>query len=97
MSLEVVEQRLSRKAAGRPTGPRRFDGELLDVHGAAALLGVTEKTIRARVGRRTVPFRRFGGRVVFLRKDIEAFINELPGCGLKEAQRNLVVRSGSEM
>ena len=62
------------KRNGQATGPRRFNGQMLDVCSAATLLGCTEKTLRARVRRRTVPFREFGGRVVFLRNDIEAFI-----------------------
>ena len=97
MSIAVVERRLSRKAAGRPTGPRRFDGELLDVHGAGGMLGCSEKVVRARVARRLLPFRRFGGRIVFLRKELETFIANLPGCLLAEAQQNLAVRSGSEL
>ena len=84
-----------RKCPGQATGRRSLNGELLDVCSAATLLGCTEKTLRARVGRRTVPFRRFGARVVFLRMDIEAFIADLPGCTLAEAQMNLAARSGS--
>lgn len=86
-----------KKRFGQATGRRSLNGELLDVFSAATLLGCTEKTLRARVGRRTVPFRRFGGRVVFLRNDIEAFIADLPGCTLEEAQQNLAVRSGGEL
>ncbi len=83
------------KQPGQSASPRRFNGEMLDVCSAATLLGCTEKTLRARVRRRTVPFREFGGRVVFLRNDIEAFIADLPGCTLAEARGNLAARSGS--
>ena len=81
-----------KKRAGQATGRRSLNGELLDVHHGATFLGSSEKTLRARVDRRTIPFRRFGARVVFLRQDLEAFIANLPGCTLAEARRNLAVR-----
>lgn len=58
-----------------PTGP-----DVLDVSGCAALLGTTEKAIRARVDRRQLPFRRLGGRIIFLRSELMAFLDALPGC-----------------
>lgn len=85
------------KRPGQAHGRRSFNGELLDVSAAATFLGSSEKVVRARVARRLLPFRRFGGRIVFLRKDMEAFIADLPGCTLEEAQQNLAVRSGGEL
>ena len=70
------------------------DGLLLDVRGAAALLGTTERALRARVSRRVVPFRKFSGRIVFLRTELEQFLTNLPGCSLDEARENLALRSG---
>ena len=75
------------KKAGQATGPRRFAGEVLDVHEAAALLGASEKVVRARVARRLLPFRRSGGRIVFLREELLEFYRQLPGCTLMEAMR----------
>lgn len=75
-------------------GPRRFDGKLLDVRGAAELLGVSQKVVRARVHRHLLPFRRFGGRVLFVRDELERFVDELPGCSAQEAKHNLIMRSG---
>lgn len=72
---------------------RSFKGELLDVATASQLLGCSEKTLRARVSRRLVPFRKFSGRVVFRRTELEKFIADLPGCSLEEAERNLEVRA----
>jgi hypothetical protein len=66
-------------------GKRTIDGELLDVRGAAAPLGVTEKTLRARVSRHQVPFRVWGARVVFVRAELEKFLDELPGNTLDES------------
>jgi len=65
-------------------GNRTINGVLLDVRGAAALLGVTEKTLRARIARHQVPFRVWGGRVVFVRAELERFLDKLPGCSLTE-------------
>ncbi len=83
-----------RKAAGKLTGKRQFNGALLDCHWAAGLLGISEKTLRARVARRLVPFHRFGSRVVFLRKELEDFLVALEGCGVTEAVQNLTMRRG---
>jgi excisionase family DNA binding protein len=62
--------------------------ELLDVASAARLLGVSEKSIRARISRRCLPFRRLGGRVVFRRAELLDFIQKLEGCALDEALAN---------
>lgn len=63
----------------------RFAGKLLDVKAAATLLGVTEKTIRARVRRQMIPFRRFGGRIVFLADELDRFLDVLPGVTANQA------------
>lgn len=62
--------------------------EVLDVRGAADLLGCTPKAIRKRVERRMIPFRRWGGRLLFRTTELESFIAALPGCTLEEAQIN---------
>jgi hypothetical protein len=65
------------------------DGAVLEVAGAAQFMGTTEKAIRQRVARHLLPFRKLGGRVIFLRAELEAFLQDLPGCRLEEAQRNI--------
>jgi len=65
-------------------GKRTINGALLDVRAAAAFLGVTEKMLRARVARHQVPFRVWGGRVVFVRAELDRFLDQLPGCSLNE-------------
>jgi hypothetical protein len=67
---------------------RRLAGEVLDVAGVAALMGTSEKAIRARVARQTIPFRRWGGRVVFLRGEVLAFLARLDGVSLEDAVGN---------
>jgi hypothetical protein len=75
---------------------RLVNGALLDVRHAAQFLGVTEKTLRARVARRLVPFKRLGGRVVFLRTELESFLLDLEGCSTEEALGNMHQRLGQE-
>ena len=71
-------------------------GAILYVSDAASYLGCSQKAIRAKVDRRLLPFRRLGGRVVFVRSELEAFITSLPGTTLAEAKQNLALRSGGE-
>jgi len=73
---------------------KSYNGAILDVATAAALLGTTERTIRARVSRRLLPYRKFCGRVVFVRAELEQFICALPGVTLEEARTNLALRGG---
>lgn len=60
------------------------DAAMLDVKGAASLLGMTEKGLRRQVERRRVPYRRLGRKLVFIRSEIEAWIYGLPGAKLEE-------------
>lgn len=71
---------------------RSFNGSLLDIAKASQLLGCSEKLLRARVARRLVPFRRFSGRIVFLRSELLAFIEQLDGCRPDEARANEAMR-----
>lgn len=83
------------RAATDPSSRAALDtGEVLDVAAAASLLGTTEKTIRARVARRTIPSRRWGGRVVFLRRELLAFLQGLEGVDVREALANEQARLG---
>lgn len=64
---------------------KRYDGILMDVDTAAAFLGVSSRALRARIARRQVPFRKFHGRVVLVRSELERFIDGLDGCTLEDA------------
>jgi excisionase family DNA binding protein len=66
---------------------------ILVVEDAARLLGNSEKSIRQCVARRTLPFRKLGGRVIFLKDELEAFLRDLPGCSLDEARANAAARN----
>jgi hypothetical protein len=90
------DRRTPQKRAGVATGRRRLDGEVLDVAGAAQLLGATEKCIRARVARQLLPFRRWGARIVFLRADLMKFLGQLEGVSVDQALANGAARNGGE-
>jgi hypothetical protein len=77
-----------KKKVGQGIGPRRVNGLALDVRGGAAFIGMSEKAIRGKVDRRLIPFRRLGGRIVFLRHELEAWLIALDGCPLDEALTN---------
>jgi excisionase family DNA binding protein len=63
--------------------------DLLTVPGAAALLGISEKALRARVARRSVPFRRLGRRIVFMESELAEFVRSLDGVRVDEAIANI--------
>lgn len=85
-----------RKQKGQAIGPRTLAGEILDVTGAANTYGGSPKMWRGRVARRLVPFRRWGGRVIFLRSELDAFfMQSLKGCLLEEAVVNDEIRRGA--
>jgi len=68
--------------------PQTLQGEILDVSSAATFLGISEKGLRARVSRRMIPFRRWGGRVCFLLSELLDFLRSLDGCRVDEALQN---------
>jgi hypothetical protein len=76
------------KGSQEKGGPRAFQGEILDVASASAFLGISEKSLRARVARRMIPFKRWGGRVCFLRGELLDFLRNLDGCRIDEALQN---------
>lgn len=78
----------------RASGPRSFQGELLDVAAVSRLIGITEKSVRARLARGLLPHRRFGARIVFVRREILEFIERLPGVSTAEALANVATRNG---
>jgi excisionase family DNA binding protein len=49
---------------------------LLNVDEAAAYLGLTEKSVRKRVGGRTIPYIKVGALLRFRRADLDAWLDE---------------------
>jgi len=66
-----------------------FSALTLDVHQVAAFLGWTEKRVRGHIARQTLPYRKQGGRILFLRSELERFIDNLPGTTLETAMKNV--------
>ena len=71
---------------------KAINGQLLDIATASQWLGCSEKALRGCVSRHLVPFRKFCGRVVFRRAELEQFIDQLPGVTVAQAQANLAAR-----
>ena len=85
---ERMENWQGTKGSRERRKPQTFQGEILDVSSAAAFLGISEKSLRARVARRMIPFKRWGGRVCFLRGELLDFLRSLDGCRIDEALQN---------
>ena len=82
-----------KRKQGQGLGPRPVNGVLMDVATAAYFVGTTPKTIRGQVKRRLIPFRRLGGRIVFVRRELEEFLTTLDGgCTAAEAHANMMQR-----
>ena len=83
------------KALAVPASRKRsIHGKILDVAGAAEFLGISEDTVYARVARRLLPFKRWGGRLVFIEAQLMPFFEALPGCSPEEAMENIRQRQG---
>ena len=67
-----------RKKEGKKTGLRRINGQLLDIGGIASFVGLSEKATRARIARGQIPARKFGGRIVALRGELDDWMRSLP-------------------
>ena len=72
---------------------KTIDGALLDVATAAQLLGLSQRSLRARVARQLVPYRKLNHRVVFKKSELEQFLDDLPGVTLEEVRANSRRRS----
>lgn len=49
----------------------------------AALLGCNEQAVYKQVYRQALPYRKLGRKVIFLRQEVEAYLNGLPGLDLR--------------
>ncbi len=86
--VKKMKNQPPKKQKGEATGPRKIAGELLDVGALADLLGISEDMVRARVTRRQLPFKRWSGRIVFLRSEVTEFFDKLEGVSVEEAAVN---------
>lgn len=81
-----------KKQPGQGCGPRTIDGVCLDVRTGSAFLGWSEKQTRGLVARGLIPYRRLGGRIVFIKKELEQWVTGLEGVALDEAMINREAR-----
>jgi hypothetical protein len=58
------------------------------------MLGTSEGKIRSAVARGLLPYRRWGGRIVFLTAEVEDFLGRLPGVSVDDAVANVQARQG---
>lgn len=79
MSGKNQRTRIVRRHGAREGHGRDHAAELLDVTACARLLGLTPWSVRKRVARRQLPFRKLGKRVMFLKTEILALLDTLPG------------------
>lgn len=75
---------------------RDFSGALLDVRACASFLGCSERTVRSWVRRGLLPYRqtRKQTRVMFVRAELERFVEQLPGVSMRDALANHRARHG---
>ena len=61
--------------------------EIMTVKDVAKLLKLSEHTVRVKVYRSQLPARRLGGRIVFIRQELEEYLKNLPpAVKLKQAK-----------
>lgn len=64
-------------------------GQILDVPSLSKMLGISEKTLYSRVARGQIPYRRWGGRIIFIPREIEEFFSKLlTGVSIDQALKN---------
>lgn len=65
-----------------------MDLVLWDIKQTAAFLKGSEGAIRNKVLRRQIPFRKVGGRLMFIEHEIKAWAMNSPGVTLEELKKN---------
>jgi hypothetical protein len=82
-----------RKRPGQGRGPHTVNGFMLDIRTGSALCGWSEKQSRAMIGRGLMPHRRLGRRILFVRAELETWLQNLGGVTLEEATANQRTRT----
>ncbi|MBW2631055.1 MAG: helix-turn-helix domain-containing protein [Deltaproteobacteria bacterium] len=58
--------------------------EILSIKDTATFINRTEGAIRKLCLRRAIPFRKPAGRLIFIRSELERWIENAPGVGLQD-------------
>ncbi len=85
-----------KKKMGQARGRRSLNGAVKDVGALADMLGVSDGKVRSAVYRGLLPYRKWGGRIIFISSEVEAFLAALPGVSAAEALGNLAARRSSD-
>ena len=73
---------------------RNSDGEILTGVGSCAQwMGQSQKATQSRVDRNLIPYRKWGGRIIFIKSELIAFLAALEGCTVDQALQNLAQRN----
>jgi len=83
-----------KKKLGQGKGPRAINGMGPGCPGGSGLCGWSEKHSRAMVARGLMPHRRLGGRIIFIKAELEKWLLTLGGVNLEEATENMRMRNG---
>ena len=83
-----------RKRAGISSGRRALAGEMMDFAAVSVTFGGSVKFWRSRAARGVVPYHRLGGRIFFLRSELQEFLSGLPGVSVREARENQAALRG---
>ncbi len=95
--MDIKERRPPpKKQKGQATSPRTLNGGVKDVASLSAWLGWPVKKVRADVERGRLPYRKHGGRIIFLQHEVETFLARLPGIDAATALKNMAARKGEE-
>ena len=86
--VEKMKKQPPKKQKGQAIGQRKINGEILDVAAVADWLGVPQGMIRARVARQQIPYRKWGGRILFRRSEVIRYLEALEGVSVEEALAN---------
>ena len=86
--VEKMKKQTPKKQKGEAIGQRKINGEILDVAAVAEWLGVPQGMIRARVARQQIPYRKWGGRIIFRSSEVDQYFKQLEGVSVDEALAN---------
>ena len=92
MSPSTGRRKPPKKKKGQARGARTLDGAVMDVVHCGKYLGGSRGFVRARAERGLLPHRKWGGRLVFLRHEIDEFLDALDGVSVVEALENVEQR-----
>lgn len=87
-TLAATKREPPKRQPGQGRGRRNVDGYLLGIPEAAKFLGVTEKALRGKVAKGQLPTKIEGTRIYFLKHELKAYYDNLPGVSVEEALNN---------